>query len=254
MKPGTYTDMGASLVYINDITITADLNTVDIDLSAYTGAMFRVDGDYTIENVKFSNYSTGNNSASSTASLLGHYQYDITGVIRRVKFASPRLSCRLGYNRGGLIATNYSIYERGRLNLTMDRCQVYDMQQYGAANGVGYAFSLYDSDITFTNNTFHFGAATGTDSAMSGLFNYNNDTSGTFKNNIFMNASGATVDFARGTTWQVAYFDYNDVYLISANTPTGTGNITDDPLFVDPTTANFDLQPTSPCIDAGVIL
>ena len=32
---------------------------------------------------------------------------------------------------------------------------------------------------------------------------------------------------------------------------TGTGNIDDDPFFIDPANGNYQLQPTSPCIDAG---
>lgn len=36
--------------------------------------------------------------------------------------------------------------------------------------------------------------------------------------------------------------------------PTGTGVITSDPLFVDAPNGNFNLRPTSPCIDTGTIV
>ena len=35
---------------------------------------------------------------------------------------------------------------------------------------------------------------------------------------------------------------------------TGTGVITDDPLFIDGPNNDLRLQPTSPCIDTGVIV
>lgn len=253
MKPGTYTGMGATVVYLDQITITADINTVEIDLSAYTGAMFRADGDYTVENIKISNYSTGNNSSSNTNSLFGHYVNGATGVLRRLTIASPRLSCRLGYSRGGLVASNYSIYERNSMDITIDRCWIYDILQYGAATGVGYVFSIYDSILTVTNSVFEFGVASGSDTAAAGLFNYDNSTIMTFKNNIINNVSGETVEFTRSGLWQSMDYDYNCNYLMDSP-PSGTGNITDAPLFVDPSTENYDLQPGSPCIDAGTIL
>jgi len=43
-------------------------------------------------------------------------------------------------------------------------------------------------------------------------------------------------------------------FFNSFSTPTGEGNISDDPLFVDALNANYHLQTTSPCIDSGTAI
>ena len=46
-------------------------------------------------------------------------------------------------------------------------------------------------------------------------------------------------------------FNYCDFYNNGFTPPTGTGNISNDPLFVDPINSDFHLTQNSPCIDAG---
>lgn len=71
------------------------------------------------------------------------------------------------------------------------------------------------------------------------------------KNNIFYATSSVALP-ASGTAFN-GLFNYNDTYNCT-NVPTGTGNITSDPLFVDAPNNNFNLRPSSPCIDTGVLL
>lgn len=84
--------------------------------------------------------------------------------------------------------------------------------------------------------------------------------------NIFCHAALASVDMRKKnniiySTSSVAFnsgagaptVQYNSTYNLTS-VPSGTGNITADPLFVDAPNDNFNLRPTSPCIDTGVLL
>ena len=73
------------------------------------------------------------------------------------------------------------------------------------------------------------------------------------RNNIIVdNLTGLQVDFGNGPTW-----DHNLVFANNTNysgiaDPTGTsGNISIDPQFVDASTSDYHLTPTSPPVDAG---
>ena len=46
---------------------------------------------------------------------------------------------------------------------------------------------------------------------------------------------------------------YTDFYQVTS-APSGIGNITSDPLFVDAANGNFNLRPASPCIDTGTLI
>lgn len=71
-------------------------------------------------------------------------------------------------------------------------------------------------------------------------------------NCIFYNDSGETINLGPATSVNVTW-DYSCAYNFS-QVPTGTGNITSDPLFIDAANDNFNLRPTSPCIKTGTII
>ena len=71
-----------------------------------------------------------------------------------------------------------------------------------------------------------------------------------FKNNIFLN-TGTPLAIGSGDS---VTFSNNCTFTGWTTIPTGTGNITTDPLFVDAPNSNFNLRPTSPCIGAGVLV
>lgn len=71
----------------------------------------------------------------------------------------------------------------------------------------------------------------------------------TVKNTIIRNSSGATVTWSSGTLTSTTV-SYSDFYLVTSS-PSGTGIITSDPLFCDIANSNFNLRPTSPCLDTG---
>lgn len=79
------------------------------------------------------------------------------------------------------------------------------------------------------------------------------------KNNIFVVESGALKlysgyrDAAIGTGNTITY-ENNCAYGSWSDIPPGTGNITSDPLLVDPANLNFNLRPSSPCIDTGALI
>lgn len=73
----------------------------------------------------------------------------------------------------------------------------------------------------------------------------------TLKNNIFYAVNAQT--FVDGTTPTLTA-SANNCVIGYTSIPTMTGTITSDPLFVDASSLNFNLRPTSPCIDAGVII
>lgn len=66
------------------------------------------------------------------------------------------------------------------------------------------------------------------------------------KNNIFYSATSVSLGSSSCT------MTYSDGYNISSF-PLNTGNITSDPLFVDAPNGNYNLRPTSPCIDTGTV-
>lgn len=107
--------------------------------------------------------------------------------------------------------------------------------------------------VTVTNCTFHI------DSNNGYLSVFLNHSGGIYtfilKNCIISNGSGATYTYLRnfGGGSRTENFSYNDFYLVTT-APTSTFSITSDPLFVDPANGNFNLRPTSPCIDTGTLV
>ncbi len=80
------------------------------------------------------------------------------------------------------------------------------------------------------------------------LFNCQRPNTG----NKFINCIVKDVDnFKTGDHTVNFEYLYCDFFNNGFSTPSGTGNITGNPLFVDASAADYHLQPGSPCIDAG---
>jgi hypothetical protein len=124
----------------------------------------------------------------------------------------------------------------------------------------GTAFNFITSGtlntITFTGNTFYF---TTKPASASYEFTYfcggDRETWSSYimKNNIFYRDGDALTDFRKtgNDAWD---FDNNCNYGGWTDVPSGTGNITSDPLFVDVENENLNLRPSSPCIDTGTLI
>jgi hypothetical protein len=79
------------------------------------------------------------------------------------------------------------------------------------------------------------------------------------KNSIIYNSSSATLNLIDSTNkildFTTSYTDYYEItgaYMTEALASTGV--ITSDPLFIDEANNNYNLSPSSPCIDAGTLI
>jgi len=71
-------------------------------------------------------------------------------------------------------------------------------------------------------------------------------------NTIIANETGAALTWSPTASFASA-LTHCDFFNITS-VPAGTGNITSNPLFVDPAGNNFALRPTSPCINTGTLV
>lgn len=256
LKNGTFT-VGTELANNQSIanrTIqgeTAGSVTVDGNgnqtaaLWTYTG-----NGTTTIKDIVFTNWNL--NSTSNGVGLIVGQDVTNTSIlnIQNCIFKSIRLQIN-GSIQNGII----SGVQGFRATITITGCLFYLLKKITLA-GAGYIISLRDflGTINGTNNTFYLDA-TGAD-FVAGILIYGGSTLTTvFKNNIFMNNSGSSAAIFSNNFGTAATNTYtnNCANGTWSGTPSGANNITTDPLFVDVANANFNLRPTSPCLDTGTI-
>jgi hypothetical protein len=149
--------------------------------------------------------------------------------------------------QGGVFALLY-----GCTSLSLTRCLFYNITRNSTNYGRMISGIAWSVAITINASTIYLNGQ-GT-AALTHLFAQYGGTGATLivKNTIMCNNQGTTLNFSAGTISYIT-FNNNDSYLITG-TPSGTGNITSDPLFVDAANGNFNLRPTSPCISAGTLL
>lgn len=123
--------------------------------------------------------------------------------------------------------------------------------------GVSASVPSGDTGPTLINNTIANNNArqlTG-----SGIFMQGFDSQAVLVNNIVVAPSGQQAITCDGTYSTLSpFFSYNDVYgggsqawAGTCNYTTNPGNISVDPLFVNPAVSNYHLQPGSPAINVG---
>ena len=125
------------------------------------------------------------------------------------------------------------------------------LNHYGSYNAIVASHTATGTvTVNFYNNTFYH------------CYNFTFNNGGaapyviTCKNNIF-HTFGSTFDAKGNWVANGCVSQYNDFYNMTGGLTgisTGTGCITSDPLFVDLANGNYNLRPTSPCVDSGVII
>jgi len=111
---------------------------------------------------------------------------------------------------------------------------------------------LYSGDITLTNNTIT-GNTDSSSALVVGGVHFNARETCNIYNNIIWGNNGWDIDIGQQA---LVTNGYNNNYTNMSYPPTNSwtnsaGNIDEDPLFVDPTNADYHLQEDSPCIDTG---
>jgi hypothetical protein len=96
------------------------------------------------------------------------------------------------------------------------------------------------------NNTITENYCTVASSAGAGVCSYGNADIAGHNNIVYGNEANSDPDWLSGYGGAIHLN-----YTCSGEMLSGRGNITDDPLFVDPVNYDFNLQTGSPCIDAG---
>jgi hypothetical protein len=93
----------------------------------------------------------------------------------------------------------------------------------------------------------------------SGVFIEGFDAQTALFNNIIIASAGQVAAYCGNFTSSTPSFKFNDVFSeggqayggICTDQTGNDGNISADPLFIDPSTGDYHLQASSPCIDAG---
>lgn len=139
------------------------------------------------------------------------------------------------------------------ITMTVQSCLFDDIYNKSGIT-TGSIFATYggpSSVFNLYNNTFYF-----KENSADKLEYFIKDITGTinFKNNIIDNERGSDLDWGDTHVGDTVNLDYTCINNLTNNPTLGTGSIDADPLFVDPDNDNFNLQPSSPCIDTGIAL
>jgi hypothetical protein len=130
---------------------------------------------------------------------------------------------------------------------------IYDSNNGGASYIIGIRNGSSIANITMMYNTFYLTRTVATEILDNLISSYAAGTNTlTCKNNIFYSAAALPFWKTSGgaTAFNTITSTSNDFYNISSP-PSGTGNITSDPLFIDAANGNFHLRPSSPALDTG---
>jgi hypothetical protein len=164
-----------------------------------------------------------------------------------INFTNCRFTNMGLYNSGA--SSGYCLFFTTSSTITFNYCGFWNLYTATFANE---GARICDSDsagaVYVFNNCAFYHDATMT-SALAGLFRRNGAAlTVTTKNSIFV--STTSISYSAPT---VSNSSYSCFYNISSS-PSGTGNITTDPLFVDGANGNFNLRVNpimSPAIDTG---
>lgn len=158
-------------------------------------------------------------------------------------------SCIFDLKIRGIYTSSCQMFSTGNLNanITLDGCLIKNCEKHDGSDSI----AIFGNTGGYAGNTFEILNTTiyphtDLDEIIEQL-----SQAMTFTwTNTIVNCQAAT-DYVTGSVTSDA--TYSCFYNVTSN-PTGTGVITSDPLLVDADNDNFNLRPTSPCIDTGVLV
>lgn len=218
---------------------------LDYSNTQYTYTLNSSNGQLTFQNIWFKDFD------NTTVSNFTFY----TLIVATYSFINCYFTgtAQGAFNSSFVNSTNAGI----GCGINLTNCCFDDVKSHSQASGYSGLFVGNKAmTITSTNCTFSF--RTTTASLRAYCIWYGNVVTHTLtvKNMIVKCESGADVKWTDGYGGGGASTtaSYSCFYNLTSGTPTGTGVITSDPLLVDPANSNFNLRPTSPCIDTGTVV
>jgi hypothetical protein len=182
--------------------------------------------------------------------------------VSQCKFKDMTIGGRNGFQQHGLFGGSTAV---SGVTFKFERNLVLPTIQSSLA-GLGFGGILFNfrsftsSTFTIRNNTISIGEFSG-DAEIDEVFNFASASGSTLdlRNNIIYSVENNAVSLVTNNTTLASYQFTNNCYYTTGsaytNVPsTSTNNITSDPLFVDVANNNYNLRPTSPCIDTGVLI
>lgn len=267
--------IGGGVTCLGGSTIISN-NTISNNISSYGSGIFLQNENSTISNNSISNNTSSSNGGGGAGIYLESSNANITNNIiinnsDNSTWGGGGISCRssnLSTNiSNNIISNNSTLGGGGGIECFINSTPTITNNLIANNNAVkGGALYCTNSSPTFTNNTIANNNATN-----GGALYCTSGSSPVLRNNILWGNTASSLGtqvylFDQGSEPNFYYCDVQGSsvnFELNGNTYTGDyqNNIDIDPLFVSPSggsgtgfnglTANWSLQGTSPCVDAG---
>jgi hypothetical protein len=242
----------ATATYLFPTAVTTLPANLTVRGGTATGTVFDQGGGglelmYSAGNLTFENLTLRNAVATQAKGLIANAStsLSVTGAFTNCIFHSLDLWTSGGAFGGVICGRQGAI---GAINLSS--CLFYNCKEVSGQSATFSSFRDGTMEFNLYNNTFYTSIA-GAQAILTYFSSLNTVISGTWKNNIFANDSGESVTLSGLGTPPT--YENNCAYLLSG-VPSGSNNITSDPLFVNAAGGNFNLQGSSPCIGTGTVI
>jgi hypothetical protein len=250
LKTSTSTYTLASQSFTKSLTIQGETTTPENHIldGASSKAMWDMSTTasmtLTVKYLQFQNaYAEGNG-------FMTFYASDCEFVMDACKILNYRLSGAI--SASGDYALFYS--RAGSAEATRGDCCIYNtlIDAYGTAGRYTCIFGTSGSSSRYTMDGCTVFSSPTKETVTNFCQAYAGQTlTATIKNTIAFFGTLSVFFGGSGTNATIA--TYCDFYNLTSS-PSGTGNITSDPLFVDAANGNFNLRPSSPCINTGTLV
>jgi len=255
VKDGTYT-LTAN-VAISQRTIQAENNGLAIFDGGNTQISFILGGTNLFTGLIFQRFYA---ITASRGGIFNATQSEGATTWNNCTFKENRVAYTSSFARGAIFCSENNLY-----TFNLNTCLLHSNYASASSATASGLFSVLATktpgiDVNIVNTTIVQNITDGTE-IQNIFFNQGNDPyiNVDIKNTIVYNAHTTSFNLVFNTDTITNFTtSYSDYYSVSdPNSPTiisGTGVITADPIFIDPANNNYNLSPSSPCIDAGTLI